>query len=534
MKRFTLPIIVWICLALLVALPACHDEHHSHEHTKDHVTGHDHHQAGHGHGDTPTVGTTLWGDTLELFSEHSPGEVGKPVSFLIHLTTISDFRALEEGTLTLELDGPAPLRGETSTALRSGIFSVEVTPQKAGTYRGRLRVTGVTSGVVEGIELKVFDTAEQAAASVGEDDDQGVIEFLKEQQWGVPFGTAFVEKAAVIPSVVVSGRIETPPGGTAVIGAPVTGRLVSPVNGLPHPGTAVRKGQVLASLIPAPASPEAAARASLAVAEAGARLSAAGRALERAERLIQDEAISERELEDARREKQVAQESVNAARRGAELYSGARGATSQGTWRLTAPIDGTLVAVLATPGATVSPGETLFRIVDTRELWIVARVPEQDAARLRDDQDASFKVAGLDTWSPIAITGENPTASIVTIGRTVDPVSRTVDAIYSLKAPGDSLRVGGLVQVSLPAGEVFDGVTIPRSALIDQDGRAVVYVQADGEHFQERAVRTGPRAGNQVAIRDGLQVGERIVTRGAHLVRLADQASGEAAHGHIH
>ena len=143
-------------------------------------------------------------------------------------------------------------------------------------------------------------------------------------------------------------------------------------------------------------------------------------------------------------------------------------------------------------------------------------------------------MAGLDTWSPIAITGENATASIVTIGRTVDPVSRTVDAIYSLGAPGDSLRVGGLVQVSLPAGEAFDGVAIPRSALIDQDGRSVVYVQVDGEHFQERAVRTGPRAGNQVAIRDGLRAGERIVTRGAHLVRLADKSSGEAPHGHIH
>jgi RND family efflux transporter MFP subunit len=521
-------------VVLLVLATACHREHKPHDHGQDHPTGHDHHAEDHGHGDTPTIGTTLWGDAFEFFSEHSPGEVGHPVSFLIHLTKLSDFRALEEGTLELELDGPASLRAKTSAVLRPGIFRVEVTPEQAGTYRGRVRIEGPTPGVVEGIELRVFDSAKEAAASASEEGDHGVIEFLKEQQWGVPFGTAFVEKAVVVPSVVVSGRIDTPPGGSAVVGAPVTGRLVSPAGGLPRPGTAVRRGQVLASLIPAPASPEAAARATLAVTEAHARLAAADRALERAERLIRDEAISQRALEDARREKDVAQESVNAALRGAELYSGARGAAGHGTWHLTAPIGGTLVEVLATPGATVSPGATLFRIIDTRELWVVARVPEQDAAHLRVDHDASFKVAGRDTWSPIKLTGEDASASVVTIGRTVDPISRTVEAIYSLASPGDALRVGGLVQVNLPAGQSVDGVTIPRSALIDQDGRSVVYVQADGEHFEERAVRTGPRAGNLVAIVDGLRAGERIVTRGAHLVRLADKASGEAAHGHIH
>ena len=535
MKRFIMSGARLAGLILLVTLAACFGGHHSHHHSEDHPEGHDHHQEGHGHGDKSVGVTTLWGEGFELFAEHSPGKVWELVSFIVHLTTLPDFRALEEATLTLELQGPKALRAETSSALRPGIFRLEVTPQQAGTYRGRLRITGAKPGVVEGIELQVFETAEEAEASTPRDDeDHGVIEFLKEQQWGVPFGTAFVAEAALAPSVVVSGRIDTPPGGSAVIGAPVTGRLVSPEKGLPRPGAKVSKGEVLASLIPAPASPEAAARASLAVAEAEARLSAAGRALERAQRLIRDEAISERELEDARRERAVAQESVSAARRGAALYSGARGVSGQGSWHLTAPIDGTLVAVMATPGATVSPGETLFRIVDTRELWIVARVPEQDAARLRSDRDASFKVAGLDNWSPIGVTGDNPAASIVTIGRIVDSVSRTVDAIYSLRSPGEHLRVGGLVQVNLPAGQDFEGVVVPRSALVDQDGRNVVYVQVDGEHFQERVVRIGPRAGNLVAISEGLRRGERVVTRGAHLVRLADKASGEALHGHIH
>jgi RND family efflux transporter MFP subunit len=530
MKRLSALLIA----ALIGTAFGCKDEDPSHDHSSAHPPGHDHHAEGHGHGDTPTVSITLWSDRFELFAEHPVGVVDKPLSLLVHLTTLNDFRALEEGTLTLELEGPASLRGQTSTALRPGIFQIQVTPKAPGKYRGQLRITGKVEGVIKGIEIQVFSDAKTAAKSVSEHEDHGLVSFLKEQQWGVPFATAFAETGTVVSSVKVAGRVDTPPDGKAVIGVAVTGRLVAPKGGLPRPGTLVRKGQLLASLVPAPSSPEAVMRASLAVVEAEARASAARAALKRAERLTRDKAIPLRELEDARREKRVAKASVRAARRAAAFYSGAGGSADETAWQLTSPIDGTVIAVQATPGRTVSPGETLFEIVDTRELWIVARVPEQEATRLRADRDASFQVAGLEGWFPIDITGDDATATIVTIGRTVDPVSRTVDVIYALKAPNAALRVGGLVRVSVPAGDEFNGVVVPRSGLIDQDGRAVVYVQVDGEHFQERLVRIGPQAGNRVAILDGLQPGERIVTKGAHLVRLAGRATSEQPHGHIH
>jgi RND family efflux transporter MFP subunit len=296
----------------------------------------------------------------------------------------------------------------------------------------------------------------------------------------------------------------------------------------------VKKGQVLASLVPAPSSPEEAARASLTVAEAEARAAAAGAALERAERLIKDEAISERELEDAKREARVAEEAVRAGRRAAALFSGASSGGSGGAWQLSAPIAGTVTAVLALPGAPVSPGQLLFRIVDERELWIRARVPEQDAARLRTDRPAHYQVAGLSTWTQIETEANDAGASGVTVGRTVDRVSRTVDVIYTLRQPDRQLRVGGLVQVSLPVGEEFSGVVVPRTAIAEQEGREVVYVQVDGEHFRESLVRTGPRSGELVGILHGLRAGERVVVRGAHFVKLADRPDSVQPHGHIH
>ena len=134
----------------------------------------------------------------------------------------------------------------------------------------------------------------------------------------------------------------------------------------------------------------------------------------------------------------------------------------------------------------------------------------------------------------LRLGGESPTAALVTVGRTVNPSSRTVDVIYALAGEDTSLRVGATVHVSVPVGRATKGIAVERSALLDQDGRAVVYVQVDGEHFEERTVRVGDRAGPWVSVREGLELGERVVTRGSHLVRLVGQSGDAVPHGHVH
>jgi RND family efflux transporter MFP subunit len=535
--RLALAIAGAAAAAAALALSACDDHEHEddekgHDHASEHPEGHDHHERDHGH-EQPMLRITLWSDRFELFAEHPPAVAGRDLELLAHVTVLDGFRPLTAGTVQLELSGPAPLRASTTTGERKGTYELTFTPAAAGTYRGAVVISGPVAGRIDGFELQVHADAKQAGKAP--DEHEGApIEFLKEQQWGVPFATAFAEKRTIGASIEVAGTVATPPGGFAQVGAPVPGRVVTPAQGLPRPGQPVRKGQLLALLSPSPSSPEDAARASLAVAEAQARKAAAQAGLERSQRLIADQAISQRELEDARRELAVADEALRAARSAEGLFSGASAGKGPGSWRLLAPIAGTLVSVEATPGATVAAGDVLFEIVDPRELWLRARVPEQDAARMRVDRDARFQIAGSEAWQPIAVSTEGRAASVVSVGRTVDPVSRTVDVIYALRDPDPALRVGGLVQVSIPVGEEFTGLVVPRAAIVDQDGREAVYVQLDGEHFAQRPVRTGARSGELIAISEGLEPGERIVTRGAHLVRLADRPADDQAHGHIH
>jgi RND family efflux transporter MFP subunit len=338
----------------------------------------------------------------------------------------------------------------------------------------------------------------------------------------------------VVPTTEVVGELTTPPSGQADVGAAIPGRVVATGAGLPRPGQAVRRGQLLATIAPAPAAPEAAARADLAVVEAEARVQAARDSVQRAERLIADRAISQREVDEARRELGVAEESVQASRRARDVFSGAASGRGGGTYRVVAPIDGVIALVEATEGKSVQSGQLLFRVVNLDELWIRARVPEQQATLIRSDQNAAYKLPGLDAWLPLDVTGPDATASVIDVGRTVDRRSRTVDVIYALRASDERLRVGAMLRVAVPAGQPWEGVVVPRGAVLDADGRSTVYVQTEGEAFEERTVRVGPRSGARIGISSGVRAGERVVTVGANVIRLSSRAATAPAHGHVH
>jgi multidrug efflux pump subunit AcrA (membrane-fusion protein) len=75
---------------------------------------------------------------------------------------------------------------------------------------------------------------------------------------------------------------------------------------------------------------------------------------------------------------------------------------------------------------------------------------------------------------------------------------------------------------------------VPAAAIVDDAGRPIVFVQREGETFERRAVTVGARSGDLVQILEGVTAGERIVTTGAYLVRLASLSTSVPAHGHVH
>ena len=126
-----------------------------------------------------------------------------------------------------------------------------------------------------------------------------------------------------------------------------------------------------------------------------------------------------------------------------------------------------------------------------------------------------------------------PAGRVMSIGRVVDPQSRTVPITFAADNRMLGLAVGQSIFLHLLMNETAPSPVVPASALVDDAGRPIVFVQVEGESFERRPVTVGAREGGLVQV-SGVKAGEHVVTRGAHLVRLASLSTSIPAHGHVH
>jgi len=153
-------------------------------------------------------------------------------------------------------------------------------------------------------------------------------------------------------------------------------------------------------------------------------------------------------------------------------------------------------------------------------------VPEADAARARLARAAELEVTG----QPQRI----PTGRLVNVGKVLDPQSRTLPITFAFDNTTLGLPVGQAVFLHLLMDTTAARPVVPSAAIVDDAGRPIVFVQREGETFERRAVTLGPRSGDLVQITEGVKPGDRVVTKGAYLVRLASLSTSVPAHGHVH
>jgi membrane fusion protein, heavy metal efflux system len=168
----------------------------------------------------------------------------------------------------------------------------------------------------------------------------------------------------------------------------------------------------------------------------------------------------------------------------------------------------------------------LFQIVDAAQVVIIGQVPEAEAARARIAKTAELEVQGHDA--------RIPAGRLIGIGQVLDAQSRTLPITFALDNRGPALPVGRTAFLHLLLETAAAKPVVPASAVVDDAGRPIVFVQTEGESFERRAVTLGPRTGDLVQVLDGVKPGERVVTKGAYLVRLASLSTSVPAHGHVH
>jgi cobalt-zinc-cadmium efflux system membrane fusion protein len=335
--------------------------------------------------------------------------------------------------------------------------------------------------------------------------------------------TAAVRESLRLPAVVVPR-----PGGAADVVAPLDGRLLRVAE--TQPGATVTAGQELARVQPPPSAPAELPEIRQAQAEAATALQLATRDRERAERLVSAGAAPQKRLDEARAAEAQAQARVTGAEARLAQYQSARtagGATADDAlFVLRSPVSGVVAERTATTGANVSAGTVLFRVVDARQVQVAGQVREADLALAREAKTAEVEVPGRDS--------RVPAGRLASLGRVLDPSTRTVPITFALDNSVLGLAVGQSVFLHLQLEQTAPQPVVPASALVDDAGRPVVFVQREGEAFERRPVTLGARSVNLVQVTSGVQPGERVVTTGAYLVRLASLSTQVPSHGHVH
>ena len=476
------------------------------------------------------LSVTKWTDRTELFAEYPPLVVGATSRFAIHLTRLDTFKALTEGNVEVRLQGGSaqPEVFRVDAPSRPGIFGVDVKPAHGGRRELviALRAAGLNDEHRVG-EVDVYPSAEAARAVAPAGKEIPGISFLKEQQWSLDFGTALVKEQAVHESIRVPGRLEARPGGAADVVAPIDGRLTRVVD--VTLGATVSRDQELARLLPPPSAPADLPQLQRARAEAQSGLALSTRDRERAERLTTAGAAPGKRLDEARATEEQAKARLAAAEASLAQYNSARagGATdAEGLFVVRAPVGGVIARREAATGANVTAGTVLFRVVDASQVHVVGQVPEAEAARARLARAAEIELTGQ--------PGRIPAGRLVNVGKVLDPQSRTLPITFAFDNRTARLPVGQAVSLHLLMDTTAPRPAVPATALVDDAGRPIVFVQREGETFERRAVTLGPRAGDLVQITEGVKPGDRVVTKGAYLVRLASLSTSVPAHGHVH
>jgi RND family efflux transporter MFP subunit len=195
-------------------------------------------------------------------------------------------------------------------------------------------------------------------------------------------------------------------------------------------------------------------------------------------------------------------------------YEGAAAQLSYSEIR--SPINGVVTERPLYPGEMAAAGTPLLTVMDISEVVAKAHIPQPSAALLKVGDAATIAVPGMDKPFPGKVTVVSPA---------LDPGSTKVEVWVQAKNPGERLKPGTSVQVSMIARSVADALAIPAAALLTaQDGTTSVMVAGSCEKSQnvsdqcahQKTVKTGIREADRIQIVEGLQAGDRIVATGAY------------------
>ncbi len=305
--------------------------------------------------------------------------------------------------------------------------------------------------------------------------------------------TVVVGAGAGGASFMASGQLRAV--SQAELGAQAAGRVTAV---LVRSGESVRRGQVLLR-IDSPGARAAAEAGDAQAAAAAAQLASARADFARAQRLHEQQYLSDAALERAQAQLKTveAQSTATAAQ--------ARASRETAGWEeLRAPYDGRVTSVSVAVGDLAAPGRPLIGVYAPGPMRVLVEIPEAVAGELAVDQPARIEFA------PGACPGAPTLVKSWTLVPAIDAHSRAMEVRVELPEL-QACPPGSLVRLGLPLRNARPTLVVPRTAVVRRGELNAVYAVDGNGRVTLRQVRLGETAADTVEVLAGLESGERIL-----------------------
>lgn len=245
----------------------------------------------------------------------------------------------------------------------------------------------------------------------------------------------------------------------------------------------------------------------------------AEREYHRAEQLIKDQLITNSELNQIKADYEVAKLTFEALSRN-------RGA---GGVVVKTPRAGFIKQCLVNEGDYVEAGQPLAILTQNQHLYLRAEVPERYFNQLNSIRCAKFRTSYSDRLYDITDMGGH----VQSYGRSVEQNNSYLPVIFEFNNTGDVVQ-GSFADIYLITGDRPNVITLPLTAITEEQGLHYVYVREDEDGYRKQEVTLGQEDGERIEILSGIRQGDDVVVRGAMQIKLASASNEIPAHTHNH
>ena len=237
----------------------------------------------------------------------------------------------------------------------------------------------------------------------------------------------------------------------------------------------------------------------------------------RAERLVEANVISQTEFEDIKMKYETARES----------YIGLSGNMTATGVMVKSPITGYIKNRIVANGEFVSTGQPIAVVASNRRLQLRADVSERYFSQLSSMTTANF----LTTYDDKIHQLDSLNGRLISYGRTSNGNSSYIPVTFEFDNIG-TIVPGSFTEVYLLTTTRENVMTLPVTAITEEQGLYFVYLQEHEEAYVKKEVMLGDNDGTRIEIKSGINAGDKIVVRGAYQVKMASAKAEIPGHTH--